>query len=283
MRGGCMRGADLALAPEVANRIAAGGPELTQPAYHSGKLENVSGGGGVIHDRVTTVTVERDGTAHFHDKAYIDVHLHVPIPHVDVKQDLHDLGDMLQDWYRAPYAGPRYGTTSELSELAKAVPGTCDVWGAPMCDEPLAPETEKRARQRADKSVSRFGNAELTACLYRRYAHADPYSSRKAKLLDDTRAERIERGEAFRAEQAARSAELMQRSLEDLWVRESDPGARRRALYELGSDCADDVAGARARAMVIGWVRAMLPAGSADAYTDAELAAMAPFAPYAAP
>jgi len=276
-----MRGADLALAPDVADRIAAGGAELHEPAHRSGKLENVSGGGGVIHDRVTTVTVERDGTAHFHDKPYIDVHLHVPIPHIDVKQDLHDLGDMLQDWYRDPEAGTRYGTTSELSEAAKAVPGSCDVWGDPMCDDPLAPESEKRARQRSDKSVSLFGNADLTGWLYHRYAHADPYSSRKAKLLDDTRAERIERGEAFRAEQAARSAELMQRSLEELWAREADPAARRRALYELWSDCADDEAGARARAMVIGWVRAKLPAGSVDAYTGAELAAMAPFAPYA--
>lgn len=275
-----MRGADLALAPDVADRIAAGGPELPEHAHVSGKLENVSGGGGVIHDRVTTVIVERDGTAHFNDKPYIDVHLHVPIPHLDVKQDLHELGDMLQDWYRDPYAGTRYGTTSELSEIAKAVPGNCDVWGDPMCDDPLAPETEKRARQRSDKSVSLFGNADLTGWLYRRYAHADPYSSRKAKLLDDTRAERIERGEAFRAEQAARSAELMQRSLEELWARELDPAARRRALYELWSDCGDD-AGARARTMVIGWIRAKLPAGSADAFTDTELATMAPFAPYA--
>ncbi|MBV8756614.1 MAG: hypothetical protein JO257_05050 [Deltaproteobacteria bacterium] len=276
-----MRGADLALAPDTAERIAAGGPELPSKARVSGKLESASGGGAIIRDRVTTVVVEPDGTAYFHDKQDIDLHWHVPIPHLDVKDDLKDLGDALQEWYRDPYAATRYGNRSELSPLANAVPGNCDTWGDPMCDDPLAPEAEQRAKKQSHNTISYGGSADLTAWLYRRFAHADPYSSRKARLLDDTRAERIERGEKFRAEQAARSAELMQKALEELWARVPDPVARRQAVYELWSDCADDDAGARARAMMIGWVRARLPAGTADGYTPEELARMAPFAPYA--
>ncbi|HUJ57436.1 MAG TPA: hypothetical protein VLX92_03055 [Kofleriaceae bacterium] len=275
-----MRGPDLSLARDAAERIASEGPPAPSPVHESGRLENVSGGGAVIHDRVTTVDVERDGTAHFHDKPDIDIHFHVPIPHLDVKQDLHDLGDMLEDWYRDPYAMTRTGPSTDLSEINQAEPGQCDGWGSWLCDDPYSSDAEKRARNRDDSSASASGNADLSAYLYRKLAHADPYASRKLRLLDDTRAERIERGERFRAEQAARSAELMQRTLEELWATTTEPATRREALYELWSDCADDDAGRRARAMVIGWIRARLPPGTADAYTGAELARMAPFQPY---
>jgi len=270
-----MRGPDLALAPGTAEHIAAGGEPLHDRARESGRVENVPGGGGVIHDRVTTVAIERDGTAHFSDKPDIDVHFHSPIPHLDFKADMAALGDALQDWYRDPYAGTRYGPSTDLSEANHAIAGMCDAWGDPGCDDPLAPETEKRARSRQNVgSVGIHGSADLTAYLYRKLAHTDPYASRKLRLLDDTRAERIERGAAFRAEQAARSAELMQRTLEQLWASTPDPAARRTALFELWDDCADDEAGARAQAMVTGWIRAKLPAGSPDAYTTDELAAL---------
>lgn len=270
-----MRGPDLALAPGTAQRIAAGGEPLHDRARESGKLENVPGGGAVIHDRVTTVVVERDGTAHFHDKPDIDVHFHSPIPHLDFKQDMAALGDALQDWYRDPYAGTRYGPSTDLSEANHAVAGMCDTWGDLGCDDPLAPDAEKRARSRQNGGgVGVHGSADLTAYLYRKLAHTDPYAARKLRLLDDTRAERVERGNAFRAEQAARSAELMQRTLEQLWASTPDPAARKTALFELWDDCADDAAGARARAMVTGWIRAKLPAGSPDAYTTAELATL---------
>ena len=72
----------------------------------------------------------------------------------------------------------------------------------------------------------------------------------------------------------------MQRTLEQLWASTPDPAARRTALYELWSDCADDEAGARARAMVVGWIRAKLPAGSQDAYSPDELGRLG-FHPYA--
>jgi hypothetical protein len=276
-----MRGPDLVLAPDTAEHIAAGGEPLHERAHVTGKLEDVSGGTAVIHDRVTTVAIERDGTAHFADKPDVEVHFHSPIPHINFKADMHDLGDALQAWYADPYAGTRYGRTADLSELNKAVQGACDTWGDLACDDPLAPEVEQRARKRWNSGGAGFhGPADLTAYLYRKLAHSDPYASRKLRLLDDTRAERVERGEAFRAQQAARSAELMQRVLEQLWASKLDIAQRKQALYELWADCSDDEAGQRARSMVLGWIRAKLPAGSGDAYTTDELARLAPFQPY---
>ena len=74
----------------------------------------------------------------------------------------------------------------------------------------------------------------------------------------------------------------VQRTLEELWAREHDPAARKQALFELWSDCADDDAGQRARAMVIGWIRANLPEGSAGAYTPDDLDRLG-FQPYDKP
>jgi len=275
-----MRGPELALPPEVAERIAAEGAPAAGKAAESGRLKSAPGGGAVIDDRVTTVTVERDGTAHFADKPYIDPHWQTPIPHLDLKQDLHELGDVLQDWYADPYRMTRVGTRSELSEANHAMPGSCDSWGDPLCDDPAASDAEQRAKRHAYTTVGVGGGADVSAWLMRKYGHFDPFASRKRELLDDTRAEREERGEQFRAEQAAHSAELMQRNLEQLWAHVTEPAARRQALYELWSDCADDDAGSRARAMVIGWIRARLPPGSAGAFTADELARLAPFSPY---
>ncbi len=276
-----MRGPDLALAPGVAERIAAGGAAVVPgKAVESGRLENVPGGGAVIRDRVTTVVVERDGTAHFIDNPDIDAHWQVPIPHVDIQQDLHELGDALQEWYADPYKATRYGTRSELSEIANAVPGSCDSWGDPMCDDPLAPEAEQRQKRHANTTIGLGGGADLSAWLMRKYGHFDPYASRKRKLLDDTRDERVARGAAYRDQQLVRSAELMQRTLEEMWARVPDAAARKQALYELWSDCADDDAGQRARAMVLGWIRSKLPAGTPGAFTADELAGLAPFRPY---
>ncbi len=119
----------------------------------------------------------------------------------------------------------------------------------------------------------------------------DPYASYKLKGLDETREERAAIGKRYRTQQLARSRQYVQRHIDRLWATTLDPAARRRGLFELWDDCAekgpemeapgftpgaeDDellVAGAAARSQVIGFIRSKLPAGSADAYTAAELA-----------
>lgn len=285
-----MRGPELHLDPATAERIAAAGGGAPRDEIHkSGKLESQPGGRAVIHDRVTTVSVEQDGTAHFDDEKYIDPQFHLPIPKIwEVDRMRRELGHALTEWYKDPEAGKRFGPTSELPRHLLAAPGACDSWGSTMCDDPLAPKIEQLVRERK-KVLGGFlgGPIDITAWLHRKYV-GDPYASRKRKLLDDTREERVAMGLAHRAEQRARSAEIMRGNLERLWARVTDPIARRAALFELWDECGEDEAGNRARAAVIGWIRARLPAGSAGAYTDAELRALdghrtsrAAFAPYA--
>jgi hypothetical protein len=287
-----MRGPDLGLGGESAERIV-GATQHDLPAEvpHSGKLENAPNGEAIIHDRVTTMTVERDGHAHFNDKKDIDLELKLPIPRIDIEGMRQDLGNLLTEWYADPYASTRYGPTAELPNHLIAAPGACDEWGSIWCDDPLAPGAEKRAREqgKGGGSVGVGGPADITAYLHRKYV-GDPYASRKLKLLDDTRDERALRGAAFRGQQLVRSAELVERNI----ARAAQLAGRDRklALFELWDECSegDDAeghAGQRARAQVIGWIRAHLPKGSADAFTDDEIAEFAarrtshqPFEPY---
>ena len=86
------------------------------------------------------------------------------------------------------------------------------------------------------------------------------------------------------------------RELEKMWRDDTRSLAdRRRLLFERWDECVDaredsEAArvGAQARATVLSFIRTRLPAGSPDAYTQAELVALnarrvsrVPFAPYA--
>jgi len=108
----------------------------------------------------------------------------------------------------------------------------------------------------------------------------DPYASRKLHVLDATRDERAELGSRHRREQLAHATILMQQNLEQVWASVHDRGARKQALFDLWDECAETgdtslvEAGADARRLIIGFIRARLPAGGPDAYTDAELAAL---------
>jgi hypothetical protein len=122
----------------------------------------------------------------------------------------------------------------------------------------------------------------------------DPYSSYKLKVLDETRDERAAIGKRYRTQQLAQSRHHMQRNLDRLWSSTADLAARKQGLFELWDDCAESggeelvVAGASARAHVVGFIRSKLPAGSSDAFSAAEIVQLnrqrksrAPFAPYA--
>ncbi|HEY5948734.1 MAG TPA: hypothetical protein VIV40_24755 [Kofleriaceae bacterium] len=284
-----MRGPDLGLDGAAAARIAGSRVSQADEFHKSGKLESQPGGRAVIYDRVTTMTVDADGKAHFDDKPDIDLHFHLPIPKIwEIENMRKDLGHELTEWFKDPEAGKRYGRTQDLPRHLQASEGACDSWANTMCDDPLAPQIEARVRERKKVEGGILGGfADITAYLHRKYV-GDPYASRKLKLLDDTRDERVAMGTAHRAQQAVRSAEFMTRNLQALWAREPSPIARRAALFELWDECGEDDPGVRARAVVIGWIRTHLPAGSADAYTADELTALqarrtssASFAPYA--
>ena len=230
-------------------------------------------------------------TARVHECRTIIECLYVPEQRADpclCRRGGVDIGHELTEWFKDPEAGKRFGRTQDLPRHLQASEGGCNNWSDLMCDDPLAPKTEARARELKKVEGGFLGGfADITAYLHRKFV-GDPYASRKRKLLDDTRDERVAMGTKHRAEQAIRSAEFMTRNLEAMWARDLPPVARRAALFELWDECGDDDAGKRARAVVVGWIRSHLPAGSADAYTADELAVLAArrtssaaFAPYA--
>jgi hypothetical protein len=149
------------------------------------------------------------------------------------------------------------------------------------------------------------GSFDVTDAMMRRQG-IDPYASYKLKVLDETRDERVAIGKRHRTQQLAQSTQLMQKNLERLWAMSADIPALKQGLFELWDDCAETgpemerggftppsgtdelVAGGNAaRKHLLGFLVAKLPAGSADAYTTAELArfnkrrkSQATFAPY---
>ncbi|MEO8554785.1 MAG: hypothetical protein ABI678_32630, partial [Kofleriaceae bacterium] len=259
----------------------------------SHRIEDAPGGRAVIHDAVTDITIDRDGTAHLHDKPDIDVH--VSANPFAIITNLKDAGKLIADWAEDPEAGKRYGRTQDLSRANQASPGGCG-WGDPMCDDPDAPATDKAARARGGAGqgtiIGIAGKLDITSYLMRKLGVGDAYNARKLKALDETRLERAEMGDKYKAEQLAHAALLMQQNLERLWAGTHDLDERRLVLFQLWDECAEGEgpegeAGERARKMVIGWIRAHFPAGSPAAYTPHDLAALdahrsshAHFAPY---
>ncbi len=287
-----MRGPDLRLSEGFLDRIAHGGRAPGRVA-RSGRVESAGGGTAVIHDAVTDVTVERDGTVHLHDRADVDMHwdLHLPTPD-RIKEDLAQAGRDIATWYADPYAAARVGPSQEVPRDVAATPGACDRWGDPCNLDLMQRYAEVSDLQRHAGGSIAHGNLDLTALLMRATGVGDAYASRKLKLLDDTRDERVALGTQHRAEDLARSAEMMQKNLEALWRATADPAERRDALFVLWDECGEGdgpvgEAGERARKMVIGWIRAKLPAGSPDAFTPDEIARRSahrrstqPFVPY---
>jgi hypothetical protein len=136
------------------------------------------------------------------------------------------------------------------------------------------------------------GKLEITDWLMRRHG-IDPYASKKLAMLDATRDERAQIGGKHKAEQLKRAPQIVQRNLEAMWAATQDPQARKQALFEMWDECVetgDDAmveAGQMARRMIIGFIRARIPAGRPGAFTAAEIDACsrarhskAAFAPY---
>lgn len=288
-----MRGPSLVPPADVMARLAEGGRELPGPVHRSGRLHDAPNGTGIVEDLVTTATVARDGTVSFADKPNIDYKLHLPaLPTPSgILRGFRDAGHAIGEWAVDPYEQTRYGKTQDLPRHLQATPGGCDAQNT-MCDDANAPAFEKKSRENMRGQVGFGGTLDVTAALMKRFHVGDPWAARKQKILHDTFDERAAKGEAFRGDQLAHASEQMQANLTALWATTPDAAARRAALFELWDECAEGEgpraqAGGRARLMVIGWIRAYLPAGSPDAFSTAEIAALsahrasrAAFAPY---
>jgi hypothetical protein len=273
-----MRGPELHPTDDAMAHIAEQPGHRGTTAIPSHRLDNAPNGREVIHDAVTEITVDRDGTAHLHDKA--DLTAHVDINPFAWRANLVDAGKAIALWAENPEADKEYGPTQDLPEHLQAVPDQCATWGDPMCSDENASTSEKGARKRgvgqAAPIFSISGNADITSYLMRKLGVGDAYVARKLKALDDTRIERAEKGAAFKEEQLAHAAQFMQANLERLWAGTQNPDERKAVLFELWDECGEGEgptgqAGGTARSMVIGWIRAKLPAGGPAAYTAGEL------------
>jgi hypothetical protein len=277
---------------EALDRFLAATKPLPPPVEVTGKLRPTGGGEHRVKDAAVTMRVHRDGTVDLAHRPDFKIRFRLPIPSLEqVRSWGKSMGDGIEAWSKDPYAGTRVGSTQDLPRHAQAAPGYCDDFGALGCSPPAESSTPVVDD---DHVFIPFisGHADLSSYLARKTGVGDEYAARKLELLDTTRAERAAIGATYRARQLDRSAELMQRNLERVWTATTDPAARREALFELWDECAEGesstgTAGARARAMVIGFIRARLPAGTADAFTadeiarlDARRSSAETFAPY---
>jgi hypothetical protein len=267
---------DLTLRSEAMARVLEGGHPLAPPVAKTGRIDP-HGREGEIDDAVAVYHVHADGTVDVTNLPDIDIHAQLlPTPE-GLRQVVHAIGDDLTAWRDDPYRDTRVGKVQDLPEHLQAIPGQCSKAGDPMCDAD-PPHTIGKVVSGAFILPSISGRLDLTSYLMRKFV-GDPYTPRKLKLLDDTRAERVASGAAFRTGELGRSAELMAHNLDALSRTEMEPEALRRALFELWDECAegDDPAGAagqRARAMVLGWIGAHLTPGQPGAFSPDDIAAL---------
>lgn len=104
-------------------------------------------------------------------------------------------------------------------------------------------------------------------------AGQDPYASEREWFMEHAEST-IERLESqARAQRQAHSMTGVRSQLRTIWEDQSQSAsARRRAIFELWDECADDADGEQARAAVIAFIRREIPETSADSYTMVELA-----------
>ncbi len=273
-----MRGPELPEVGDTLERIASSRTSAL-PDPPSGRLRSLPGGNAVIHDTVTTVMIDADGNAHFHDKADVDIHIVLPwLSRAGIKRE----GAVIAAWAADPYARVR-ATAIPLPTHRLAVPGQCDQFGALDCDDGVGAGEDDDVDLGTIVGVplpiiAIVGKVDVTSYLMRKTV-GDPYASRKLKLLDETRDERAARGATHRREQLARSSELVRANLARLVAADLTAAERRAALFTLWDECsegdsAEGEAGDRARAQVIGWIRAHLPVDGPNAFTPDEIATL---------
>jgi hypothetical protein len=107
--------------------------------------------------------------------------------------------------------------------------------------------------------------------LVMRLQGADPYSYDKSKVIALTRGMRARMTDEERSKRMEGALARLPAELEALWRRKDLSSAERRAvLFQLGDELLEDADAARAE--ILTFITARLPAGSAEAYAPEELA-----------
>jgi hypothetical protein len=231
----------------------------------TGMLEESGGGTYTSEQGVFVARVSPDGSVKLTDNPNLHVHIALPSPKA--------LGRGLARWYESD-KGPNgaEGDTVMAKQIQLSAGATTDP------PDPVTGKGKDRATTAVVPVLS--GGFDVTDWLMRGHS-GDPYGARKLAFLDATRDERARIGARHRGEQLAHATQLMRRNLDALAAAHADLAAQKRTLFELWDECAEAgdpdlvAAGQAARRLVIGFIRAHLPAGGPDAYTPDELAAFA--------
>ena len=231
----------------------------------SGELREAGGGTYTSKQGVFDATVHADGTVELHDARNLNVHIALPTRR--------SLGRALASWYESD-KGPtgQEGDTSMGKQIQVTAGSSVKV--------PDPTESQPKDREPTVIIPVLAGGFDVTDWLMRNHKQ-DPYDRRKLNFLDTTRAERVEIGKHHRTERLAMTPQIVLRSLEAVWGAGAGIAERKHALFELWDDCLEAgdpevvEAAAAARRMIVGFIRARLPAGSHDAFTAAEIAALA--------
>lgn len=266
-----MRGSgDLVVDPDKLAAIANEPGHEPSHVLPSGKLGAAPNGKQRIEDSSTVVMVDRDGTAHFHDKRDFDLHVDV-----DPRAIAHSLGQMgaafataaqeSDDYKKWTYTPDSPAAKRGIDEVCAQYQTECDTGDVDAAEraaqgrnQATADDHDKHTANNAFQIL--HGRMDLTSYLMRK-AGIDPNAAKKLKLLDDTREERAELGAAYKAEQLARADELMRQNLQQLWASTLGADERRRLLFALWDECDEGDspsghAGDRARLLVIAWIHA---------------------------
>ena len=231
------------------------------------------GGGTYKSDRGPFVAkVDKDGSVKLTDKRNFNIHLTLPTAK--------DIGDMVQAWYYDP--NKPIGTLPPPHQPARRPSLTrADVSGAERLtgdDSPVYAH-EKDPHPGAGGGIPiAAGGFDITDAFMRGRG-SDPYASKKLAFLDATRDERVQIGAKYRSQQLAQVAQIVTNNLARVWSATTDPQQRKQALFEMWDECVETgsaevvEAAARARTLIVGFIRANVPASGPHAYTEAELAA----------
>jgi hypothetical protein len=252
-----------------------GAPAGTGPEKDltSGRLAPSGSGTYRTDEGVFVARVDPGGNAKIKDAKNFNVHFALP--------GLKDIGRGVADWYEQPnkWAG-------DDSDAERKAPLASKIQVSP------GSTTDKDDRSKTAVVPLLAGSFDITDAFMRSHGQ-DPYASKKLAYLDSTRDERVQIGSRHRQQQLKQATQIMQGNLDRLWSTQVDAQARKQALFELWDECAETgsgdliEAGAEARRLVIGFIRARLPAGGATEFTADEVVAFnrtkqskATFTPY---
>ena len=236
---------------------------VTIDVPRSGLLSPTIGGGAIADQGVFTAYIRRDGSFEIVDKPNFHIGLALPSPRA--------MGEGISNWYADPYAAVREQDSDR--EKANHQSGNSD-----------DPKPDRGGTVPILK-----GGFDMTAAMMR----GDAYLANKRRFLDATRPERVQIAARYREQQLREAGTMMRQRVAEFARQLVAPDVAKITLFELWDECADRgeaivvAAGREARLAVLGYIAVHFPSGSANAFSDHEVATMnarrrssAVFAPY---